>query len=564
MKNDEMRRTLRFLQWTALTFILTLGLLLAYDMYRSRAPIKQAQDELADLKQQDLADAKLAKTVRDLDYLYRSAYFQTKDKQRRGVLLLGIAFFLLCGLFGAEMFWFAPKLKVPRGTASVPEKERRQLLIFASCGIVVMAVALAVLRIVLVPSEAKKPAQIADAPNTTAEQSGKAKPVQTETIDLLAALEAEKTQWPQFRGSTLPNSNALPASWDFQRKWSSPIELSGNNSPVIWDDLVFLSGGDGKNHAVFCYDANSGELKWKTAAPPAANMPEVTEDTGYAAPTMCADSKRVYAVFATGQVLCLAHDGTLLWHKQLPDPVIMYGYASSPLLMGDKLVVQYDMDEKQTIFALNVFTGETMWQTERESAQSWSSPKAVVADGKGMVFTAGNMCAELFDLETGKRLWSQDCMGGEVAASASVRDGKIFFSNSGAFTGALGVKDGEILFRNDDSPAPDVASAVLFGDQYLLFGSGGTIIAIDAADGHELYEEDLDNGFYASPVTVGGKVVAVDLDGVLYQFEPEEDEIEIRGKFELGKKVVCVPAFHKGNIILRTAENELICLEAKQ
>jgi hypothetical protein len=80
MKNDEIRRTLRFLQWTALTFILTLGLLLAYDMYRSRAPIKQAQDQLAELKQQDLADAKLSQTVRDLDYLYRSAYFQTKDK----------------------------------------------------------------------------------------------------------------------------------------------------------------------------------------------------------------------------------------------------------------------------------------------------------------------------------------------------------------------------------------------------------------------------------------------------------------------------------------------------
>ena len=563
MKNDEIRRTLRFLQWTALTFILTLGTLLTYDMVRSRAPIKQAQDELAELKQQDLADAKLAQTVRNLDYLYRSAYFQTKDKQRRGVLLLGIAFFLLCGLFGAEMFWFAPKLKVPRGTASVPERERRQLLVFASCGIVVLAAALAVLRIVLVPAE-KKPVQVVAGDTGPQTQPDEVKPVQTETIDLLAALEAEKTQWPQFRGSTLPNSNALPANWDFQQKWSSSIELSGNNSPVIWDDLVFLSGGDGKDHAVFCYDANSGELKWKTAAPPAANMPEVTEDTGYAAPTMCADSKRVYAVFATGQVLCIGHDGTLLWHKQLPDPVIMYGYASSPLLMGDKLVVQYDLDEKQTIFALNVFTGETVWQTERESAQSWSSPKGVVVDGKGMVFTAGNMCAELFELETGKQLWSQDCMGGEVAASASARDGKIFFSNSGAFTGALGAKDGEILFRNDDSPAPDVASAVLFGDQYLLFGSGGTIIAIDAADGHELYEENLDNGFYSSPVAVGGKIVAVDLDGVLYQFEPDEDKIKIEGKFELGKKVVCVPAFYKGNVILRTDDNELICLEAKQ
>ena len=563
MRNDEIRRTLRFLQWTALTFILTLGLLLAYDMYRSRAPIKQAQDELAELKQQDLADAKLAQTVRNLDYLYRSAYFQTKDKQRRGVLLLGIAFFLLCGLFGAEMFWFAPKLKVPRGTASVPERERRQLLVFASCGIVVLAAALAVLRIVLVPAE-KKPVQVVAGDTGPQTQPDEVKPVQTETIDLLAALEAEKTQWPQFRGSTLPNSNALPANWDFQQKWSSSIELSGNNSPVIWDDLVFLSGGDGTNHAVFCYDANSGELKWKTDAPPSAKKPEVTDDTGYASPTVCVDSKRVYAVFATGEVLCLDHDGKILWHKQLPDPAIMYGYASSPLLMGDKLVVQYDLDEKQTIFALNVFTGETVWQAERESAQSWSSPKGVVVDGKGMVFTAGNMCAELFELETGKQLWSQDCMGGEVAASASARDGKIFFSNSGAFTGALGAKDGEILFRNDDSPAPDVASAVLFGDQYLLFGSGGTIIAIDAADGHELYEENLDNGFYSSPVAVGGKIVAVDLDGVLYQFEPDEDKIKIEGKFELGKKVVCVPAFYKGNVILRTDDNELICLEAKQ
>jgi len=566
MKNDEIRRTLRFLQWTALTFILTLGLLLAYDMYRNRAPIKQAQNELAALKQQDLADAKLAQTVRDLDYLYRATYFQTKDKQRRGVLLLGIAFFVLCGLFGAEMFWFAPKLKVPRGTASVPEKERRQLLVFASCGIVVLAIALAVLRLTLVPAAEKKTVPGTSAASGDAgsqAQPGEVKGIPTEPIDLMAALEAERAQWPQFRGSTLPNSNALPANWDFQEKWTSPIELPGNNSPVIWDDLVFLSGGDGKNHAVFCYDANSGELKWKTEAPPAAQLPEVTDDTGYAAPTPCVDSKRVYAVFASGEVLCLGHDGATLWHRQLPDPVIMYGYASSPLLMGDKLVIQYDLDEKQTVFALNVFTGETVWQTERDSAPSWSSPKGVVVDGKGMVFTAGNRLAELFDLETGRQLWSQECMGGEVAASASARDGKIFFSNSGAFTGAFRASDGEILFQNDDSPAPDVASAVLSGGQYLLFGSGGTIIAIDAADGKELYEEDLDNGFYSSPVEVGGKIVAVDLDGVLYKFEPDEDRIETEGKYELGKKVVCVPAFHKGNIILRTTENELICLEAK-
>ncbi len=563
MKNDEIRRTLRFLQWTALTFILTLGLLLAYDMYRNRAPIKQAQDELAELKQQDLADAKLAQTVRNLDYLYRSAYFQTKDKQKRGVLLLGIAFFVLCGLFGAEMFWFAPKLKVPRGSGATPEKERRQLLIFASCGIVVLVAALAVLRIVLVPAGTKAVTAAAN-DSGTKERPDEVKPVQTETIDLAAALEAERAQWPQFRGSTLPNANMLPANWDFQEKWTSAVALPGNGSPVVWDDLVFVSGSDGKTGAVSCYDAATGVLKWKAETPPFAALPEVGEDTGYAAPTPCVDAKRVYAVFASGDVLCVGHDGKQLWHKRLPNPVVMYGYASSPLLMGDKLIVQYDLDESQTLFALNVFTGEIAWENERDASASWSSPKGLVVDGKGMIFTAGNELAELFDLETGEELWWLECMGGEVAASASVRDDKIFFSNSGAFTGAFRASDGEILFQNEDSPAPDVASAVLFGDQYLLFGSGGTIIGIDATDGHELYEVDLDNGFYSSPVAVGGKVVAVNMDGVLYEFEPGAEKLETVGKYELGKSVVCVPAFHKGNVILRTRDNELICLEAKQ
>ncbi|MBO7088876.1 MAG: PQQ-binding-like beta-propeller repeat protein [Lentisphaeria bacterium] len=264
MRNDEIRRTLRFLQWTALTFILALGLLLTYDMVRSRAPLERAQAELAGLKQRDLADAELAQTVRDLDYLYRATYFQTKDKQRRGVLLLGIAFFVLCGLFGAEMFWFAPKLKVPRGTATVPERERRQLLVFASCGIVVLAASLAVLRAVLVPGQgASSSPAVADA--TVSNGVKTAAP--TETIDLMAALEAERAQWPQFRGSTLPNANALPANWDFKQKWASPVALPGNGSPVVWDDLVFVSGSDGKTGAVSCYDATTGALKWKTETP---------------------------------------------------------------------------------------------------------------------------------------------------------------------------------------------------------------------------------------------------------------------------------------------------------
>ncbi|MBR5026290.1 MAG: hypothetical protein IKX48_14600, partial [Victivallales bacterium] len=121
MRNESIRRTLRFLQWVTVTFLLTLGVLLATDIYRSKTPLAEGLEEIARLKEQDLADEKLAQTVRDLDYLYRSAYFKSVDKQKRGVLLLGIGFFTLCGLLTLELVIFQPKLKVPKTADQLPE-----------------------------------------------------------------------------------------------------------------------------------------------------------------------------------------------------------------------------------------------------------------------------------------------------------------------------------------------------------------------------------------------------------------------------------------------------------
>ena len=554
MRNESIRRSLRFLQWVTVTFLLTLGVLLATDVYRSKAPLAEGLEEIARLKEQDLADSKLAQTVRDLDYLYRSAYFQSADKQKRGVLLLGIGFFTLCGLLMLELVLFQPKLKVPKTTEQLPEKERRQLLVFASCGLAILVGGIVAMRMLMMPSSKPSSSEIVSSDEPTAV---------IEEIDLAAALEAEKSQWPQFRGSVLPNANALPAKWDFQEKWNVAIPLPGNNSPVIWGENIFLAGADETERAIFCFSAQNGELRWKNATSKVKEMPEVNDDTGYSSPTLCVDAKRVYAVFATGEILVCDHDGKTLWNKQLPKPDIAYGYASSPLLMGDKLIVQYDQDSVQTIFALNVFTGQETWKTERQSSSSWSSPQGLYVNGKGLIFTAGNKLAELFELDTGKVVWSQECMGGEVATTAFVAGDVIYFSNTGAFTGAFSAADGSILCRNDDVPAPDVSSPVKLGNQFILFGSGGTIIAIDAKSGEELYEEDLDNGFYSSPVVVGGKIAAITLDGDLLKLSPSEGKLQTEGKYSIGTKVVATPAFHQGGIIVRTAENKLISLEAK-
>ncbi|MGL4854546.1 MAG: PQQ-binding-like beta-propeller repeat protein, partial [Lentisphaeria bacterium] len=440
MKNDIMRKILRFLQWVTITFILVLSGLIAHDGKQNNKTLSMANEKLDELKLRDLEDEKLAKVVRDLDFLYRRSYFQSVDKQRYGFMLLGVAFFIICGLMLFDMLVITPSLKIPSSSKPLPDAERKQLLIFSSTILTLMCAGIVFLRSKI------------DNSTIISEPSKQLSTSIVEPINLQAALESEVSNWPQFLGSLLPNKNILPSKWDFQQKWQASIPLSGFNSPVIWQDKIFVSGGDKQQRAIFCYDVKTGEQLWQTSTQFVSRFPTLTDDTGVAAPTLCVDKNYVYAIFATGEVLCCGHDGKQIWLKNMPHPEILYGYASSPLLLGDKLILQYDMEDKQTLYALNIHNGEILWQTPRESSPSWSTPRAVFSENKTMIFTAGNNFAEMFDLETGKLIWKKECMGGEVATTAFIKNNLIYFSNSGAFTGAIDALSGEILFRNDNVP----------------------------------------------------------------------------------------------------------------
>ena len=547
------------MQWVTLTFILVLGVMMTHGAVRGKQILDAGRLQLDELKLKDLDDPALAETVRNLDYFYRGTYFQTQDRQARGFLLLGVAFFLLCGMAGLERFLFPPVLKIPEQNISSPEQQRKQILAFSIGGLAMLCVMLVALRWSQ-PKDSSISLQTAD---LTEENGQPTQPIEIEEISLTAALEEETQHWPQFRGSVLPNQNVLPASWDFVEKWKVEIPLPGFNSPVIWGDKIFLGGGDKNERAIFCYNANTGEQHWKTVCNEAKEFPRIDDNTGFSAPTLCVDAKRVYAIFASGELLCCTHDGKEVWRKQMPFPEISYGYASSLLLLGDRLIVQYDLLDTQTLYAINVQTGDTIWETPGETAQSWSSPVALVTDGKAVIFTATNKTAHAFDAETGENLWSHKGMGGEVAttAFADASRGAFYFANSSAFTGAFSAADGAILCENTNVPSPDVASPVLFGDKYIMFTSYDCAIAIGAEDAKELYEKSFDSGFYSSPVVVQGKIVAIDLSGELYLMDAAGDELVIEGQYSIGKSVVAIPAFYQGHVIVRTEDNELICLE---
>jgi len=109
---------------------------------------------------------------------------------------------------------------------------------------------------------------------------------------------------------------------------------------------------------------------------------------------------------------------------------------------------------------------------------------------------------------------------------------------------------------------PDVASPVVAENTMYLFTSGGTVIGLNASTGEEIFEENFDNGFYSSPVVVGGKIIAINLDGKLIVVTPSSERFILEAEHELGESVMATPAFAQGRIIIRTVDNQLLCLEA--
>ncbi len=224
MKNNILQHMLRFAQWVTITFISLLGSLMIHDAIQRDTVLSASHDHLETLKTANLDDPELAQAVRKLDYLYRVTYFQTQDRQSYGFMLLGIAFLTLCLLLVLDRYRFAPDLKVPKSENRSSERERKELLVYSACGIVIVAVILVTLRITQLPSVVIQPRTIHSAASSEMVNTFQ-KQTPTSKINLAVSLEQATHHWPQFRGSLLPNQNQLPHKWHFKTRWKTKSRL---------------------------------------------------------------------------------------------------------------------------------------------------------------------------------------------------------------------------------------------------------------------------------------------------------------------------------------------------
>src|SRR5881392_3358559 len=88
---------------------------------------------------------------------------------------------------------------------------------------------------------------------------------------------AAADDWPAWRGPTGQGycfEKNLPTKWSKTEnvKWKIPLSESGNSTPIVWKDKIFLTEANkgGTVRSLICFNRADGKQLWKNDA----NYPE--------------------------------------------------------------------------------------------------------------------------------------------------------------------------------------------------------------------------------------------------------------------------------------------------
>ena len=241
--------------------------------------------------------------------------------------------------------------------------------------------------------------------------------------------------WPAFRG---PNSSGFseparpPVKFGPTENvlWSSDVPGTPS-SPCVWGDRIFLTVfADGKLETR-CYDRRDGKQLWSRVAP-AEKLEEFHATEGSpASATPATDGQRVVSYFGSCGLFCHDFNGQELWRYTLPPAVTSgnFGSGTSPLIVGDLVVLNRDQSRDSSLLAVNLKTGKKAWETPRpDSPTSYGSPIAWKNGANEEIVLAGSLTVKAYDSKTGAERWRVRGLPSFTCTTPVVGDGLLFFA----------------------------------------------------------------------------------------------------------------------------------------
>ena len=393
---------------------------------------------------------------------------------------------------------------------------------------------------------------------------------------LLVPLTALADNWPGWRGPTadgISREKALPVHWSVKSvRWKVPVRGAGVSCPVVWGDRVFLTASEGRRNDhlhVYCHHRADGRLLWHTRLF-GSSPTDLYAPGGMAVSTPATDGKRLYALFGTGDLACLDMDGKPVWIRCLAEEYgpfrNRWGMGTSPILVGDLLVVQVDHFSRSYLLGLDAKTGANRWKTERDVTVNWTSPLPVVTKRGVQLVTAGTYKAGGYDARTGSELWTITGLAQQCIASPVALGNRVFLaSQEGALAVRLDGRTGDVTESNvlwkNRRGKPFIPSPLAYEGHVYIAGDRGIVTCLDAKTGKQVWKERLGEQYHASPVAGDGKIYFTSREGVIRVVQAGP-QFRMLAQNDMGEVVIASPAISNGELFIR-GQKHLFCVGGK-
>ncbi len=419
---------------------------------------------------------------------------------------------------------------------------------------------------------------------------------------------AALSNWPQFRGVGARGVAAgqnPPTHWDVPKnvnvRWKTPIPGLAHSCPVVWQDKVFvttavrLNGAadvrtglygdvdsvvDDSPHAwrVYCLRKATGEVLWERTAHEGVPRVKRHAKSTHANPTPATNGQVVVAFFASEGLYCYDLDGKLLWKKNLGvldsgwffDADFQWGFAGSPILFNDLVIVQCDVQKGSFIAAYRLADGAQVWRTPREEIPTWSTPTVCETSVGPILVTNGTNYARGYDPQTGEELW-------RLADHSEIAIPTPFYANGLIYvaSGYRPIKPiyairptarGDISLQEDATSNEHIAwsrhwggpytpTPLVYGDYLYICDNDGILSCYLATTGKQVYRNRLRNGgavsFSASPVAADGRLYFPSEEGVMVVVRAGP-KCEVLATNPLGEECLASPAISDTLFLVRT------------
>ena len=326
---------------------------------------------------------------------------------------------------------------------------------------------------------------------------------------------------------------------------------------------------------VMALELGSGRELWRKTF--ASQFHKVHARSSFASCTPCANAEAVFFAWASPDSLTVKafnHNGDELWTKDFGRYVSAHGFAGSPVLVDDKLILANSQDAEElppgvapgdsSIIALEAKTGKIVWQTPRKSVRTcYGAPSVAEIDGKKAILF-GETGDGLFALDaaTGNQLWNNKVFSKRVV-SCPIVVGDIAIGTEGSGGGGnilfgVNLKGQHELKFEIKRAAPYVPTPVAKGESLYLWSDNGIVSCLDLTSGETAWSERVGGNVSSSPVIAGDKLIGISENGTVTIVSASRSFQKL-GAIELGDTIRSTPMLAENYMLLRT-DTKLICV----